>query len=662
MAMGDPPPSNPLPAIPDARALQRIVDALDVGVVVMDARTEIQYANARALDLLGLTEDEMLGRLVLHYSWDVVHEDGSPFPPEDFPLGETLRSGKPGGPVVMGVKRPRHEERAWILVRVEPVFVEGRLQQAVATFTDIGSLHAAERRHKEALADAERFRAALDEVPAYVYIKDRQSRYVYGNAPTLRLFKCTAAELRGSPDDRFFPPEVVERLREVDSRVLGGERTHEIIEVASPGGPRSYLEVKTPLAPDPETGEVPGLLGISIDISDRQHHEEVVRKSQRLEAIGRLAGGVAHDFNNMLSVILGHTELALAETAPDAATRENLEEIHASARRSADLTRQLLAFSRRQPSAPVAMHLGAHVSAASKLLRRLLSEDIALVVETSDDAAKVRLDPAQLDQLLANLCVNAADAIHAARLLPGHEAGGDCVRIRVAPLRLAEGELRGHGTRSGPFVRLSVSDTGVGITPEVRERMFEPFFTTKPAGQGTGLGLSTVFGVVAQAEGFISVDSELQRGSTFHLHFPQLPAGDGEEVSAPAPEPLAGSGETILVVEDDARVMQTTLRALGALGYRVLSAADGSSALQMLEASARGVDLVLTDVMMPGMNGRELAHAVRARLPGQRVLFMSGYTADILSAGDDPIDESNLLAKPFTIAQLAARVREALRA
>lgn len=641
--------------------LRHLVDTLPVGVLVQDATPTIRYVNQRALDLLGMTADQLLGRSILDPFWSVVRLDGSTFPQDEFPAMQALRTGRAVHDVVMGVRHNSQTARIWILVRAEPTLdAQGAVTRVIVTFTDITALRAAEEARATAVVEAERFRSALDEVPAFVYIKDRASRYQYANAPTLRLFGVSADELVGSGDERFFPPDAVERLRAVDLRVFAGERTHETISVRSPTGERIYLEVKTPLAPDPVTGEVPGLLGISIDITERRHLEDVFRQSQRLEAIGRLAGGVAHDFNNMLGVILGHTELALAAVPAGSAPHEHLEEIHAAARRSTDLTKQLLAFSRKQPSTPVPLHVAAHAQETIRLLRRLVGEDIALGIDAGGDDWMAHLDPSQLDQVLANLCVNAADAIRGARTTAAAAGRAHAIQIETAHAVVAPAEAQQQGVLPGEYVRLTVRDTGPGISPDVRERMFEPFFTTKPPGEGTGLGLATVFGIVAQANGFITVDSTMGVGSAFHLYLPRVHEGRSPVAAPPAGSTASGGSETIFVVEDEPAVLQLAVRALGALGYRVFSAADGASALRLAEAHDGPIDLLLTDLIMPGMNGRELAETLQARRPGLRVLFMSGYTADILHGGAAAFDDAAVLAKPFSIQQLAARIRAAL--
>lgn len=643
--------------------LRQLVDTLPVGVLVQDATPRILYVNRRALELLGMTADQLLGHSILDPFWSVVRSDGSVFPQDEFPAMQALRTGREVHDVVMGVRHNSQTERVWILVRAEPAFDgAGTVTRVIVTFTDITALRAAELARASAVIDAERFRSALDEVPAYVYIKDRASRYQYANALTLRLFNVSAEELRGSGDERFFPPDVVARLRAVDLRVLAGERTHETITVRTPNGERIYLEVKSPLAPDTETGEVPGLLGISIDITERRHLEDVYRQSQRLEAIGRLAGGVAHDFNNMLGVILGHAELALAAAPEGSVQRESLDEIFAAARRSADLTRQLLAFSRKQPSAPVPVQVGAHALGTLKLLRRLVGEDIALSVHPECDDWLAHLDPTQLDQVLANLCVNASDAIRSARAARGAAPHADSIRIETSHAILSASRAQEQGVLPGEYLRLSVRDTGPGVPPDVRERMFEPFFTTKPQGEGTGLGLATVFGIVSQARGFIDVESTLGAGAAFHLYFPRLVDGAPAPSTGQSVGATSGGGETIFVVEDEPAVLQLAVRALSALGYRVFSATDGASALQIAQAHAGPIDLLLTDLIMPGMNGRELAETLQDRRPGLRVLFMSGYSADILRSDGEAFDDSRLLAKPFSIQELALRIRAALSA
>jgi CheY-like chemotaxis protein len=372
-----------------------------------------------------------------------------------------------------------------------------------------------------------------------------------------------------------------------------------------------------------------------------------------MESVGRLAGGVAHDFNNMLQAILGNTSLALMEVPMDSPVRECLQEIQKCAQRSADLTRQLLAFARKQTIAPRVLDLNDAVGGMLKMLQRLMGEDIDLVWRPGPEAGWVNMDPSQVDQILANLCVNARDAI----------GGGGKVTIETANENFDQLYLDSHPeARIGCFVRLTVSDTGCGMSADVRSHLFEPFFTTKGLGRGTGLGLATVYGIVQQNHGFIRVYSEPGQGTTFHIYLPchaQRTAAPGSD--SVASEPGRGS-ETVLLVEDEPSILRVSQRVLENLGYRVLAARTPGEALELGRVHADTIQLLITDVIMPEMNGRELARNLLAINPNLKRLFMSGYTSDVI-AHHGVLDVGvHFIQKPFSVKALAEKVREALKA
>jgi nitrogen-specific signal transduction histidine kinase len=399
-------------------------------------------------------------------------------------------------------------------------------------------------------------------------------------------------------------------------------------------------------------------LAVKEDITERKKAEEELRQthelllqSQKIEAVGRLAGGVAHDFNNLLGVIIGHGELARATVPSPHPARARLEQILAAALRAADLTRQLLAFSRRQVLQPRVLDLNFIVKDTEKLLRRLIGEDIDLVAHLPPDLGRVKADPGQVSQVLMNLAVNARDAM----------PDGGVLTIETANVEVDSAYARAHApVQPGPYVQLQVRDTGVGMDEAVRQRVFEPFFTTKPEGVGTGLGLSTVYGIVKQSGGYVWVESTPGRGTTFTIHLPRV---EGPE--EPRAEPLntevrAKGGETILVVEDQANLRELICEVLEDNGYSVLSARDPREALSLVEAHGGRIDLLLTDVVMPGMSGHELAGELTPQRPAMRVLYMSGYTSDII-AGRGVLQEGlQLLEKPFTSLSLTRRVRQVL--
>jgi two-component system cell cycle sensor histidine kinase/response regulator CckA len=371
-------------------------------------------------------------------------------------------------------------------------------------------------------------------------------------------------------------------------------------------------------------------------------------QSQKMEALGRLSGGIAHDFNNILTAITGYSELALMNTKLDEGLRSDIQEILNAAFRAAALTRQLLAFSRRQIFSPKILDLNRSLSELDRMLQRIIGEDVKLTVEADPDICRVRVDSDQIGQVILNLVVNARDAM----------PKGGTITLRTTNVELDAAAVSAHpDVPSGRFVRLSVEDSGIGMNAETLALIFEPFFTTK--GTGTGLGLATVYGIVKQSNGFIAVDSVLGRGTVFHVYLPCV-AGDLDAVRTfPAPESLKGS-ETILVVDDDAAVGLVARRVLEAQGYKVIAAQGGEEALRLCRASETPVDLVLTDVVMAGLSGPELAKRLKADRPACRILFVSGYAEGGIT--EFAAVKEHFITKPFSVGDLVKKVRQILDA
>jgi PAS domain S-box-containing protein len=393
------------------------------------------------------------------------------------------------------------------------------------------------------------------------------------------------------------------------------------------------------------------LLTVAQNITERKKLETQLLQAQKMESVGRLAGGVAHDFNNMLSVILGHTEMLMESIDPGQPIYEDLVEIQNAGRRSADLTRQLLSFARKQIIDPRVIDLDDAIKEMLKMLKRLIGEDIDIAWMPAHDLWPVKIDPGQIDQLLANLSVNARDAI----------TGVGKVTIETANAVFDEAYCASHpGFVPGEFVMLAVSDDGSGIEKDILDNIFEPFFTTKDVGRGTGLGLSTVYGIVKQNNGFINVYSEPGKGSTFRIYIPRF---EGISTDAHADIPLLperSAGETVLVVEDELPVLKLTQRILERLGYKVLPANSPAEAIRLAKEHAGKIDLLITDVVMPEMNGRDLANQLLSTNPELKQLFMSGYTANAVAHRGVLEEGVYFLQKPFSTIDLAAKVRKAL--
>ncbi len=423
----------------------------------------------------------------------------------------------------------------------------------------------------------------------------------------------------------------------------------------------SPIEISVSTAPLCDSdGRVKAVMLMIEDITDLKQAEEEraklqdqLQQAQKMEAVGRLAGGVAHDYNNMLGVIMGYTELALEKLAPENPVRPDLEEVMSAALRSKDITRQLLAFSRQQTIAPRLLDLNATVESMLKMLRRLIGEDIDLAWLPGSRVWPVFLDPSQLDQILVNLCVNARDAI----------ADVGKVTIETGTKTFDDAYCAAHAEFvPGDYVLLSVSDDGCGMDKKTQELLFEPFFTTKKVGKGTGLGLATVFGIVRQNEGFINVYSEPGQGTTFRIYLPRHHVAAEPDRPKATARPDARGDETVLLVEDEPSILRMTTKMLERLGYRVLKAGTPQEALRLAETHAGGIDLLMTDVVMPTMNGRELSGRLQGFCPNLKVLFMSGYTANVI-AHHGVLDEGvQFIQKPFSKPDLAAKVREVLDA
>ena len=629
----------------ERRFSQLIQNSFDT-VVILDADGIQRYVSASAERMHGYAPSELVDIPVIE---QMIHPDDKEQVQKAF--RQILEAGEGG-------VQYRHRCKAggwvWLEARGTNQLDNPDIRGVVVNVRDV----AERRRAEEELRESEAKLSALFASMAEMVVLHELEFDEGGKPVNYRITDCNEAFTRitgirredavGRLGHEVYAASAPPYLGEFSRVALGGEPCHFEtyyapmdkyfrISVASPGKNRFAT--------------------ITADITDRKRAEKEwetlqtqLAQAQKMETVGRLAGGVAHDFNNMLGVIQGHAEMALEDLGPEDRHRGDLEEIANAARRSADLTRQLLAFARKQTIEPKVLDLNAAIAGMLKMIGRLIGEDIALAWKPGKDLWAVKLDPAQMDQILVNLCVNARDAIGGV----GH------LTIETGNATFDEAYCARHAEAiPGDYVLLAVSDDGCGMGPEVVAHLFEPFFTTKAVGEGTGLGLATVYGAVKQNGGFIYADSEPGKGTTFKIYFPRQRVQAVHAAPHKVPAAAKGSG-TILLVEDEPAILRMTVAILERLGYAVVAAANPAEALQLAREHAGRLDLLLSDVVMPGMNGRDLAMKLIEIRPGIRRLFMSGYTADAI-ANHGLLEEGvQFIQKPFTPHDLAEKLREVL--
>ena len=615
-----------------------------IGMAIADPEGRWIEVNPALSDLLGYDEQELLS-IRFH---EITHPDDLA---QNIELFERAIAGE--------IDRYQMEKRfihkaghhVWAALNVVAVRDNGgRTSYLIAQMANVSERKRAEALLRESEA---RYRSLSTAAPVGIFQSDAEGRITYANPRVLQIFELEEREglghgwmMRLHPDDAA---TVVERWS--GALAAGGEFEHEH-RLLLPGDRIRWVRCRSsPIRAMP--GVVPGTVGTIEDITERKGLEAQLRQAQKMEAVGQLAGGVAHDFNNLLTVINVHAELALETLGPDEGLHADLTEISRAAGRAAALTRQLLAFSRKQVMQPQLLDLRDVIAGVAPMLSRLIGEDITVETVVPCDIGTVRADPGQLEQVLVNLAVNARDA------MPG---GGRLV-LEASNLDLGHDQgRRRDGIAPGRYVLLVVRDTGCGMAPDELERIFEPFFTTKPVGLGTGLGLPTVYGIVKQSGGHIWVDSERGRGTTVTLCLPRVM--EAVEVDRPEVARMPGprGAETVLVVEDEDAVRNLARRILERQGYAVLEARRGHEAVALAATHAGTIDLLLTDIVMPEMNGRVLAEQLSEAHPGLRVLYMSGYTDDEIVRRGMFDRGTGFLEKPFSAETLARAIRSALDA
>ncbi len=488
-------------------------------------------------------------------------------------------------------------------------------------------------------------------MPLAYILFDSDFRVCDWNPAAERIFGYSKEQALGLSLFDFFPASFHKQAEDALHRIRGGDMgVHSTNESVTKEGKKITCDwFNTPLFQT--DGRFAGVISMAQDITDRKILEEQFRQAQKMEAFGQLAGGVAHDFNNLLTIILGYSEILLVTLRPDDRNRGSIQEINKAGERAALLTRQLLAFSRKQVVQPQVLDLNGVVVSTKNMLGRLIGDDITLATVFSPGLDRVKVDPGIVEQVIVNLVVNARDAM----------LQGGAITIETANVILDE--TFGHvEVAPGRYVLLAVTDTGCGMTEEVKRRIFEPFFTTKEIGKGTGLGLTTVLGNVKQSGGHVTVHSEVGHGSTFKVFLPSFEGTIAAEEPEAFPDTVSLSTETILLVEDENGVRKLSRHALEQLGYTLLEAVDGMEALEICDRHAGPIHLLVSDVVMPRIGGRQLAERATALRPEMRVLFVSGYTDDALVQRGVLESQVPFLQKPYSVDSLTRKIRAVLDA
>jgi PAS domain S-box-containing protein len=581
-------------------------------------------------------------------------EQAALYDPADALTRAVTRAVTAGEPFEIMAKIIRPDgERRWIVSRGTPIRDSaGRVVRLHGTLQDVTEVH-----EQQAMLDAlnnslerseHRYRDLVENLLDVVFSVDMSGRIEYVSA-AISKYGYTAADLVGEHFARLFHPGDLPALERAFASTLAGDNDPGEFRAVSSDGCIHWVQVSSRAVFE---GDRPaGLTGVVIDVTEQRRAEDQLRAAQRLEAIGRLAGGVAHDFNNLLVAIIGYAEFALDSLRAEEPARKDIEEILKAGERAATLTRQLLAFSRRQLLKPEVISLNEVVRNLETMLRRLIGEDIEFRTMLVDEIAPVLADPGQIEQVLMNLVVNARDAMPGGGTITIETSSGEALDVSQSP-----------GTAPAGWVVLHVGDTGMGMDEATKAQIFEPFFTTKATGEGTGLGLATVYGIVKQSGGSIAVETAPGAGTRFRIAFPRDNSGAAIAnlpAERPAQESRRGS-ETILIVEDEEAVRHLARRFLSAAGYGVMTAANGLDALLACEDHDGPIDLLLTDVVMPQMSGPELAVRLTTVREDLRVLYMSGYTGSAVSKHGVLARGTHLLEKPFTRAELTRRVRQVL--
>lgn len=642
-------------ALADSEARFRtVIESVDDGIVLQDATGAIRLWNPAAERILGVSGDQLLGRTSMDPRWRAVREDGSEFPGEEHPLPTALRTGRPVHGLVHGVHRP-DGTRVWLSVSATPLFLPGepRPYAGVAAFSDITAQRELIER---ARSSEERLAATIQHALDGILSIDEECRITAFNAAAERIFGVPAREAIGTSLDRFIPArhreahrEHVRRFAELGVTQRSSSSLPMLVGLRGDG---TEFPIEATISRVVRDGRQT-LTVILRDVTERRALEERLRQTQKMEAVAQLAGGIAHDVNNVLAAIYTSAEFLREETGPMDVRAADVQVILDATERARTLTRQLLSFARLEVQQTTEVELDLVIRHAAAIVQRMLRVGQQMVVSTGAAGVIIRADRQELELVLMNLVRNARDAM----------PGGGTVTISTELVTLdARGTTLVGAGGPGRYARLTVVDTGVGMSDEVRGRVFEPFFTTKQPGQGAGLGLATVYGVVARSRGTITCESAPGAGTRFEVYLPVagIVASPASRAAA-SPSALPDwSGHTVMVVDDEPVVRAATARVLQRLGFRAVVASAGEEALRMLASEDPPVDLLLTDFAMPRMTGRELLDRVREQYPALPTILMSGYAADDVTRTTLQHTPTRFLVKPFKMAELVEAIQAIL--
>jgi PAS domain S-box-containing protein len=614
-----------------------ILDSLVEHVIYEDIDMRIIWLNRAACQSVSMSREELIGR----YCYEVWLNRIDPCP--DCPVIKAIKTGRP-----QMIEKPTPDGKYWY-IRGNPVRnKKGEIVGAVEVTLDISKRKSIE----EALQESEeKYRHLIQHSNDAIYLLFNR-KFEFINDKFQEMFGVTLKEVNQPKFDfiQLVAPKSRPLIEERIIRVAQGETLEPKYEFTALSEDGNEIEVETSVSYVNYKNEI-ATQGIIRDITARKRLEEQLRQSQKIEGIGRLAGGIAHDFNNLLTSIIGYAEMGQRKLPPDSPIHKNLKHILKTSNHASSLIQQLLAFSRKAMVQPRVLDLNRVINNFKNILERILGEDIAFKFFLDKKLGNVKADPGQIEQIIMNLAVNSRDAL---------PQGGNLI-IETANMDLDEKYARLYTyVKPGRYVLLSVSDTGCGMDEETLSHIFEPFFTTKEKGVGTGLGLSTVYGITKQSGGHINVYSELEKGTTVKIYLPRI------DEPAEAPPGQIGSTqmvtgkETILVVEDEESVREIAIETLSACGYTVITAGCGADALSLWDKHTEKIDLLLTDVVLPGMSGRDIAEQLAASDPGLKVLYMSGYTVNVISHYGVVDKNIAFIQKPFTPTKLARKIREVL--